>query len=91
MKHSNAFYVAERRRLEPPEPDPILSGTMTRTLIEGIYAEQEVEIDYDTRDDITIYDATLVETREAIDPAEITPRDRESFRNAIWQNYENES
>lgn len=90
MKQSHAFYVAERRRLEPPEPDPILSGTMTRTLIEGIYAEMEVEIDYDTQNDITIYDATLVETGEAINPAEITPRDREAFRNAIWQNYDDE-
>lgn len=91
MKHSHAFYTAERQRLEPPEPDPILSGTMTRTLIEGVYAEMEVEIDYDTRDDITIYDATLVETGEAIDPAEITPRDREAFREAAWQNHDNES
>jgi hypothetical protein len=91
MKHSHAFYTAERQRLEPPEPDPILSGTMTRTLIEGIYAEMEVEIDYDTRDDITIYDATLVETGEAINPNEITPRDREAFREAIWENYEDEA
>jgi hypothetical protein len=88
--HSRAFHEAERRRLEPPEPDPILSGTIAQTLMEGIYSEREVEIEYDTRDGLTIYAATLTETGQEIDPAEITPRDREAFRDAIWENYENE-
>jgi len=77
-------------RLASPPEDPILSGAIARYLIDGIYADQEVEIEYDTRNGLTIYTAMLVETGEEIDPAEITEKDRDAFITSIWENYENE-
>lgn len=83
-----SIHSAERRHLAPPEPDPVLDGTISRTLLEGAHEEMECEIEFDTRDGLTIYAAII--GGEEIDPAEITPRDREAFRSLIWENWEEE-
>jgi len=77
-------------RLANPPEDPILSGALTRTLMDGVYGEQEVTVEYDTKNDLTIYAATLVETGQEIDPAEITEKDRDAIISTIWENFENE-
>jgi len=60
----------------PPEP-PIYEGTISRTLREGIYAEEEVEIDYVLQCCLEIESARIALTGAEIDPDDILEYDRE--------------
>ena len=77
-------------RLASPPEDPILSGKLTRTLMDGAHEEQEVTVEYDTRNDLTIYTATLTETGQEINPQEIGEKDRDAIIETIWENYADE-
>ena len=73
-----------------PKESPLLTGKIETYLTEGLHDGLEVEIDYELRDELRIFEVTAIESGEEINPDEVTGRDRERIAERILENHEQE-
>lgn len=71
-----------------PKESPLLTGKIETYLTEGLFDGLEVDIEYELRDELRIFEVTEIETGDEIDPDEVTGRDRERITESILENYE---
>ena len=76
---------AEYEARLPDEP-PLLSGRIVTYLTDGPFDGQEVEIDYELKDELVIFEVLDCENGEEIDPNEVTEKDRSSICDQIIEN-----
>lgn len=73
----------------PPE-EPLRSGTIIRELLEGPQEGEEVEIEFGTENELTIFSAVRLRDNAELSPSDIHRRDRDAIRETAfseqWQN-----